>query len=311
MNNNFKFLVQQSLKSCFYKYIACFILAILLLIISRKTTGIFQDVILNITGGLFSLPIIFLSYDVYDTIRTRKQREIVINQLNSKIETLFINFIFATNKLRHDFEDALQANPQFLEARNSELSQIFDEISSTKHRGFFVFSYFDNFSEQISDILESQLFMNYAPNNIISLISEFSWCYLQLLDEFKLITKDDFILINSDSSIEFAVSERTQSEYKTYEIFQNINGDRHVLYIANYPIFDEDMLKGIYRISGTQAKTLADLLYRIYSLINKWEHISQRTLSIDNIFISSGRLCENSYVNMHAKNNICINIQWP
>ena len=95
-------------------------------------------------------------------------------QINDKIEELFTDFIFMTAKFRTDFDSATVASPDFLDLRNSTSNQIFQDISSTEHYGFFIFSYFDDLCQEINKILDSPLFLLYSPNEIISLISEFS-----------------------------------------------------------------------------------------------------------------------------------------
>lgn len=195
--------------------------------------------------------------------------------------------------------------------RSSTTDKIFEDISSTKHNGFFLFSYFDDFCQEINEILNSTLFLAYAPNEIISLMSEFSMGYQALLDEFKTISKDDFILISSSDNLTFEVSKETQSERTVYQINQNKNNKNHVLYLASYPIFDEKMLKGIYRISGTKAQALSQNIFTLYSIINRWEKACGSNLEAENVFIVTGRLAQDPYINFHARNNIAINILWP
>ena len=75
-------------------------------------------------------------------------------QINDKIEELFTDFIFMTAKFRTDFDSATVASPDFLDLRNSTSNQIFQDISSTEHYGFFIFSYFDDLCQEINKILE-------------------------------------------------------------------------------------------------------------------------------------------------------------
>jgi len=70
------------------------------------------------------------------------------------------------------------------------------------------------------------------------------------------------------------------------------------------------MLKGLYRISGTKAKALSKELFKLYSIIKRWEHLSNYTISEENVFASAGRLAQNSHINFHAQDNISVNISW-
>ncbi|MPN51703.1 hypothetical protein SDC9_199352 [bioreactor metagenome] len=159
-------------------------------------------------------------------------------------------------------------------------------------------------------MLESPLLLYYAPNNIISLISEFSLCYEKLLDEFKMVSNDDFIRVGIDENLEFVISENIQSPYDTYNIFRNIDDNRHSIYVANYPLFDENMLKGLYRISGTKAEILEHQIFQLYSIVNRWERTCQNKLDVDKLMIASGRLCKKAYINFYSKNNISFDLQW-
>jgi len=194
MNKSIIKMIIQGIKDCISKYIVAIIISVVLLLISNSMSVPKQTIIRNICSALFALPIVFLCCDVYQLISTRKQRELVASQMNANIETMFVNFVFMTNKFRKNFESAIAGGPDsFLDARNSNENQIFEDISSVNHNGFFIFSYFDDFCMEINSMLESKLFLTYASNEVISLLSEFSMEYHTFLEEFKIITKDDFI----------------------------------------------------------------------------------------------------------------------
>ena len=172
MKYNLRCLICRGFKDCISKYIFVIVFSALLLVIARHTTVPVQNILYNISSSLFALPIIFICYDVYQIIITRKQRKMVTIQINDKIEELFTDFIFMTAKFRTDFDSATVASPDFLDLRNSTSNQIFQDISSTEHYGFFIFSYFDDLCQEINKILDSPLFLLYSPNEIISLISD-------------------------------------------------------------------------------------------------------------------------------------------
>ena len=142
MKYNLRCLICRGFKDCISKYIFVIVFSALLLVIARHTTVPVQNILYNISSSLFALPIIFICYDVYQIIITRKQRKMVTIQINDKIEELFTDFIFMTAKFRTDFDSATVASPDFLDLRNSTSNQIFQDISSTEHYGFFIFSYF-------------------------------------------------------------------------------------------------------------------------------------------------------------------------
>lgn len=311
MNKSIMSIIIQGIKDCIKKYIIAIVISVVLLLISNSMSDPKQAIIRNICSALFALPIVFLCCDVYQLISTRKQRELVATQMNAKIETIFVNFVFMTNKFRKSFDSAIADSPDvFLDARNSNENQIFDDISSVNHNGFFVFSDFDDFCTGINDMLESRLFLTYASNEVISLLSEFSMVYHMFLEEFKVITKDDFIKIGSSEELELEESKNVVSEKTVYNVKKIIDGKTYVLYFTSYPIFDETMIKGIYRISGIKAKVLSKELFTLYSLILHWEHLNNYTISEDNIFVSAGRLVQNSHINFYAENNVSLNISW-
>lgn len=311
MDNSLRGLLKNGMKDCVSKYSFAILISIVLLKISDNTNLFIQNILCNISGGLFALPIIFISIDLYQIVITRKQREMVTLQISEAIQNLFINFIFMSNKFRTSFESAISADPDFLDLRASTAEKIFEDISSTNHNGFFLFSHFDNFSQQISELLNSNLILTYTPNKIISLISEFSIEYQAFLDEFKTISKDDFILVDTVENLKFVISKETQSEHTIYNIVQNKNGKDHILYLAGYPLFDEKMLKGMYRISGMKAKILSQRIFGLYAIIKRWEKECYHNLQTEYVFVASGRLAQDPQINFLSNNNISINILWP
>ncbi|MFR1506880.1 MAG: hypothetical protein ACLT14_00640 [Butyricicoccaceae bacterium] len=311
MKYNLRCLICRGFKDCISKYIFVIVFSALLLVIARHTTVPVQNILYNISSSLFALPIIFICYDVYQIIITRKQRKMVTIQINDKIEELFTDFIFMTAKFRTDFDSATVASPDFLDLRNSTSNQIFQDISSTEHYGFFIFSYFDDLCQEINKILDSPLFLLYSPNEIISLISEFSMEYQTFLNEFKFISRDDFILIGSCNNLTFEIEEKAQGDHVIYRIQQNRDDKNYVLYQASYPLFDEQMLKGIYRISGTKSKILSAHIVKLYSIIKRWEKECDFSLHTDQFFVIAGRPAQEPYINLYAKDNFSINVFWP
>ena len=301
------------LKDCFSKYYVALLIGLVLLLAASKSSAFVQNILCSIAASLFALPIIFMSIDIHQLIKTKKQREMVTHQINSKVQNLFTNFIFMTNKFRAPFETATDGSPSFLKLRCSSVDEIFNDISSNEHHGFFIFSHLDNFCQQINELLESNLFLAYTPNEIISLLSQFSLKYQELLDEFSLISKDDFIHIDSDSNLDFELSKNTCSNYPVYAIKKRKNGESHVLYLAGYPLFDSQMLRGIYRISGTKAQTLSKLIFELYTIIKNWEKVCSTNLEaeLDNVFVASGRLTQCPQINAYAEKNMSISIEWP
>lgn len=100
MNYNLKSLLWKGVKDCISKYFFVILVSFLLLIIAKHTSTSIQNILYNICGGLFALPIIFVCYDLYQIIVTRKQRKMATTQINDKVREIFTGFIFLTSKLR-------------------------------------------------------------------------------------------------------------------------------------------------------------------------------------------------------------------
>lgn len=310
MNNNFTSIILQEIKDFFSRYCILLLVSILLYFYSNKLTGVPQLLLQNICASLIVIPLVFLCRDFYKSIITRKQRQMVTTQLNNYIECIFINFVFQSIKFRKKFDEAVSASPDFIKMRKSSVDKIFDDVSSNTHNGYFIFSIFDDLCDGINKTLESPLFLEYAPNKIVSIVSEFSLEYQKLVEEFRFISKQDFIKISSLDNLEIKMSDETSASYDVYSIMELKNDSITNLYSAGYPIFDEEMIKGIYRISGTKAKELSKIIFSLYSIIDKWERANQKTLAIDNLLVASGRLVQKYNFNFHAKNNVSMQIQW-
>ncbi len=295
------------------KYLICYIIAVLGYIIAVKSSSThFQVIILNISSSLISLPIVFIVYDLYSLLLMHKSTKLIYEEVDKEISNIFLKFIYFSTHFYNEFNPKSDKPYADLnEVLNYNKDQIFGYISENKHHGYFIFSSFDNFDENIEEVLSSNRISKYLKTKEISKLQEFSNDYRKFKQSFSFISDNDFIQCNKIENTAIDKSKFIVS-LDTDDVFYDIKYMGEVInpyYSAKYAIFDQNTLLYKYKLSGNKAKELAHLIYKLYEDINKWKKLRFISkLNFDNALVSLGRLYldDNLVINAHMDNAVVV-----
>lgn len=256
----------------------------------------------------------FVFYDLYKTALSFKSTKLVNEVIEKDINNIFLKFTFFTTHFYNEFSSENKINAYELDdelKKNEE--DIFKNISSNIHHGYFIFSIFDDFGRDINEVLNSNSNIRWINLQELSLLQQFINDYMKLKRCFSWITKDDFIKYVELKNItikesEFASSTNEDEIY--YDIKERLQPDKTVTYYsAKFSLYESHVLATGYKLSGNKAKEISKLLFQLYSSINRWKKIRNiEQLKFDNCFISANRLYvdDNITFNEHMKNNFSI-----
>lgn len=307
-------ILKQLLSKIIFKYLLCYFVSLILFLTYKKVGNIEQQSILkSIMETLISLPIIFIVDDLYNSFFTLKAREKIDLNLNSRISTIFLRFIYFSTLFYRKFE--LQENYNVFNL-NNELektpSDIFNLISDNVHPGFFIFSDFDQLDNDMEEILSSDIVIKYMKPQEISVLYDFINKYNTLVDSFRIITESDFIHFQNISNlyIEKSHTITSTSGKQVYDIGVHDSEGYKALFGAPFTLFEEKPLMQTYKLSGTKAKEIADEIYDIYETIKKWQTIKKiKAFDIPTGMIISHRLYLGNFIkiNKYMDNSVSFN----
>jgi hypothetical protein len=283
------------------------------LISENLKTGLMQSVIINIASTLISIPLVFIVYDLYKNLLVSKSAKLINKSVDKKISDIFLRFIFFSQYFYQEFNanKSLDLN-DLSEHLKKDKDTIFNDVSSNRHHGYFIFSIFDNFDIDIDNILASNKIISFISLKEIAVLQKFINDFNDLTSIFSFISDEDFIkhqkLLNTH--LEQSKCTNSSDEMIFYDI-NHINSDnsKTTYYSAKYYIFEEEPLTYTYKLSGNLAKQLSNQLYVLYDDIKRWMKLRGiNELEYTNAMVSIGRLHldDNITFNEHMTNNISI-----
>lgn len=273
-----------------------------------------KSLMINISSSLVSLPIVFIVYDLYKKALLYKSSKLISQVVDKEINNIFLKFIYFTTHFFTEFHpqndyDAYNLDNELKKSRK----EIFKDVSSNSHHGYFIFSIFDDFHRDIDSVINRQRIGRSIDIKELSILQEFINNYVELKSCFNWITSNDFIKYSKLSNVQLVESKFTKST-DSDEIFYDViykgkDGKNITYYAAKYWLFDQDALTYCYKFSGNKAMEISHLLFKLYSSINKWKKIKNiDELTFDHAIISAHRLSldDNITYNEHMEKNISI-----
>src|SRR5690606_19861832 len=153
--------------------------------------------------------------------------------------------------------------------------EIFKQVSSNSHHGYFIFSIFDDFQRDIEIIINKHQISKSIEE--LSTLQEFINNFVELKASFNWVWDNTFIKYNQLSDVHLAKSKHTissDSDEIYYDIiFKSKEGNSNTFYSAKYWIFDQNALTNSYKLSGNKAMEISLILFKLYRIISKWKKL--------------------------------------
>ena len=309
-------IVQFIWREVIIKYLFCYIVALLSLIIAVKCDvgELWSGWLVSLSASMFSVPMVFVVYNIYSDALDRKVRKKITEKLKNAVNSLWVRYLYFSQyfyyAIEHDFPVDKDSLNQYMDYGEDE---IFELISSNVFSGIFLFSKFDSFDEEVYDLVNDPIVAKYINREEVAVLFEFIQSYKELKDIFCVISKDDFIKCGNYTDIDIL-----ESEYaKNYngEVFYDARWKRddngyRPFYSARYSLFEADKLSLKIKLSGNKSKELSKSIFKTYKCVKIWLRIHGETkIHYDNAIAINGRLYVDydMVINEFMDNNICFN----
>ncbi len=302
------------------KYIFCYILAVLSLIMASKMSDdeLLKFVLINVSSSLVVLPIVFIFYDLYKKALSYKASKLVNKVIEKDINDIFLKFIYFTTHFYKEFtsEQDYDAYELDNELKKNE-KEIFEKVSGNIHHGYFIFSIFDDFSRDINRAINKDTIIKSISLKELAVLQQFINDFSDFKNCFSWIQKNDFIKYKDLSGVLIIESKHAKSEDDDevlYDVSDTSNKEKiATYYMASYRLFESPILTSGYKFSGNKSFEISNCLFKLYSDINKWKKIKNiDNLHFDNCTISANRLHLDSNIvfNEHMNTNFSIRSQF-
>ena len=302
-------------KQVILKYLFCYIISIVAVAIPLRFNIVepWKSWLISFSASIFSLPVIFVIYELYVSALEKHTQEKISERINSSVISVFARFIYFTEYFYCKLEDKRTASEDELNKllKYSE-NEIFRLISDNVFSGVILFSEFDSFDDSIDSVINEPIISRYASQEDISILIDFVNSYKAFKDIFSVIGQTDYIMCGKYDNIELEESKYTKNDrgklfYDAKWVLDD--GKYNCFYSAMYPIYEEEPILLKFKVSGTKAQEIATAIKNIYGCINKWLEIHANSeLSISQALEVNGRLyvdCDVTY-NGYMQNNMSI-----
>lgn len=279
------------------KYLFCYILfgTSLFVIWAVELPDMWENWFVSFSASMFSLPVVFVVYNLYNNALNRKTRIKVSYKLDNEVNNIFARFIFFTQyfykKLGADLDCGEEEINNIL---NYKKEEIFSKVSDNVFSGIILFGEFDRFDEYIFDIINQPIIAKYADQQEVALLFEFINSFCKFRNIFKIIDSKGYVVCGQCEKIEIEESEifKNSDGKKFYDIKKiSEDGSYASFYSAMYPLYEKDKLLLEFKLSGNKSKELSDILFELYQCINKWLNYCGKTqIEFSNSLLFAGRL---------------------
>lgn len=301
------------------KYIFCYILfgVSLIAVCAAKLPGIWENWLISFSASMFSLPVVFVFYTLYNDVLNRKTRRKVAYKLGSEVNNIFARFIFFTQYFYEQIGTDLDGSPDGINAiLNYSKEEIFSKISDNIFSGIILFSEFDTFDSYIFDTINQPIIAKYADEREVALLFEFVNSFCCFRNIFHLIHPSEYIICGQCEEIEIEESLyfKNKEGKQFYDIKKvNADGSYSAFYSAMYPIYEKDKLLLKFKLSGNKAKEVSEALFELYQCINNWLNYSgKKQLEFSESWVFGGRLQldPNLTINKFMEQDVAISTQF-
>ncbi len=306
-------------KEVILKYFFCYIISGIAFAIPLTFNIIepWKSWLISFSASIFSLPVIFVIYNLYVTALEKRTQEKIFQRINDNVTSVFARFVYFTEYFYYNIEDKKKVNEAELnKILKYSSDEIFKLISDNVLSGIILFSEFDSFDDSINDIINEPIISEYANQKDIAILIDFVNSYKEFKDIFSFIRQDDYTVCGKYDNIELQESYYVKNDQgKLFYDAKKILSDTEVetFYTAIYPIYEETSILLKFKVSGMKAKEITNAIKNVYDCINKWIAIhSDSKLPISQAIVVSGRLYVDYDItyNEYMKNNISIRNQF-
>ncbi len=244
-------------------YIICVLTGIIIFFVERFTLNPdVQNLVINISSGLISVPFVFISYELVKNFTERKLR----SRINGYIKFHIEKSLFGILKYFYAWFYPTEKNTIII--TDAKLDTLFDlDITrlerffmERKMLGFFIYKDISPLIDEMSSVIKN-------PNLNAYISSDEMVHFMDILRNINLIKKETLEFISEDKDIRFTVHDDPNPHNSELELFnKNIKID-----VGN---FDEDVSKDklleYFRVPTENIETISK---QIVSLLNDTETI--------------------------------------
>lgn len=266
--------------------------------------------LVSFSTSMLSLPVIFIIYTLYNDKLHSKTRETISQKVSLQINDVFAKYIYFTHYFYNKIEDEIELSEDILNNQiKSDEQLLFSKVSSNIFSGIFAFSDFDPYDEYIFDIINEPIIAKYLESDEIALLFNFINAFISLKDNFRIISKDNFIYFDRYENIHIEESnyfKNSRGKIFYDSMWLHEDNTTETFYSATYPLFEKDVLIQNYKLSGNTAKSISEDIYKTYSCINNWlKYKNIEAITCPNASVFCGRLSleNNMTINFHMKQN--------
>lgn len=298
------------------KYLFCYVLFFVSIFAAwaLNLSDIWENWLISFSASMFSLPVVFVVYNLYNNALNRKTRIKVSYKLDNEVNNIFARFIFFTQyfykRLGTDLDCGEEEINDILNYKNEE---IFSKVSDNIFSGIILFSEFDSFDEYIFDVINQPIIAKYADQQEVALLFEFVNSFRRFRNIFRVINSKGYIACGRCEKIEIEESDifKNSDGKKFYDIKKvSEDGSYASFYSAMYPIYEKDKLLLEFKLSGNKSKELSDTLFELYQCIIKWMNYCGKTqIEFSSSLVFAGRLHidANFILNEFMEENVAFN----
>ncbi|MGN0929641.1 MAG: hypothetical protein ACI4N3_03295 [Alphaproteobacteria bacterium] len=243
-------------------YIICVLTGIIIFFIERFTLNPdIQNLVLNISSGLISVPFVFISYELVKNITERKLRA----RINTYIKYHIEKSLFGVLKYFYAWFYPTEKNPIII--TDAKLDTLFDlEIGrlerffmERKMLGFFIYKNITPLIDEMKMVIEN-------PNLNSYISSEEMVHFMDILRNISLIKKATLEFISEDSDTRFVIKDDPNPHNTELELFNNdIKID-----VGEFGDVERDKLLEYFRVPTENIELLSK---QILALLNDTEII--------------------------------------
>jgi hypothetical protein len=266
-------------------YIASITVGAMLFLISGNLVGDLKVLFLSLSASFWSIPLIYLFYNLTKKISQKKLNKEVFDYAKVKIDTEILSIL---NKLLkvvypykyHDF--SFSGINNFL---SLDQEQIENMLSEYNYIGFQIFKRWDFSENKFNDILENPYILNKLEDNQIIAIIQIikSLRSLELLHKEESIYKNNLEKVQNHKIISGKELNENNTEHpERLVLLQNIKNDKFIVQdFGDFKNKNRDNLLKLFSVKDKHVESYSRVIFRIITKINKWIEVSGNEFIID------------------------------
>ncbi|CCU79640.1 hypothetical protein HSACCH_01477 [Halanaerobium saccharolyticum subsp. saccharolyticum DSM 6643] len=266
-------------------YVASITVGAILFFISGNLVGDLKVLFLSLSASFWSIPLIYLFYNLTKKISHKKLNKEVFDYAKVKIDTEMLSILNKLLKIvypykYHDF--SFSGINNFL---SLDQKQIENMLSEYNYIGFQIFKRWDFSENKFNDILENPYILNKLEDNQIIAIIQI----IKSLRSLELLHKEESIYENNleEVSNHKIISGKELNENNTEHperlvLLKNIQDNNFLVQdFGDFKNKNKDNLLKLFSVKDKHLETYSKAIFHVVTKINKWVEVSGNEFIID------------------------------